>query len=133
MRKGEYMKIHKITDEGIMFKNNKTVYLLEDFHETECCEEVYADWTSINEKIVNKNGNNVNIFSLEFYEDIDKLIEEVKEQGFMLCAKDGTKILVNCYDIQNGYYSSDLNITLYEYNEIGSKEISDDNKIHIYR
>lgn len=124
------MNIIEITDEKIRFATKNKLYELVYEHEWDCSEKVYADYSNIPRRIINKKGKETHIVDLDFYEDIEKLIEEVKDQGFMLCAKDGTKILVNCYNIQNGYYSSDLAVILYEYKKIGSKEINE--KINIY-
>lgn len=126
------MRIFHISEETIRFSNGKEILELEYEHEADCCEKVYADFLGITTRVLTKEGKDKSIFQLDFYEDVEKLIEEVKDQGFMLCAKDGTKVLVNCYDIQNGYYSSNLSVILYQKKIILEKEIKDENMIHIY-
>ena len=126
------MKIQHIDNKRICFWDHLTGkdYELQYYHEADCCEHVYADFESIPREFVGKDGRERNIFYVDFEEDLDKLIEEVEGQGFMLCAKDGSKVLVNCYDIQNGYYSSNLEVILYELNTVKEKEITE--MIHEY-
>ncbi len=124
------MLIHEITEEYIEFRGNGKLYKLEYEHEQECCEEVYADFLSLPSSFLGKDGKEKRLFLADFEEDLDKLIEEVEGQGFMLCTKDGDKILVNCYDIQNGWYSSDLAVVLYEITLLKEKPITQ--MIHQY-
>ena len=77
--------------------------LLSYEHSQDCCEHVYADFGV-----------------LEYYKD--KIPSRVKEisiatvdgMGFLLRLKDDynieLKILINCYNEQNGYYSNDLDL-----------------------
>lgn len=127
------MYIKSITEKAIIFDNKGDKIFLEYEHEWDCSEEVYADFLSIPKNVLNKKGKKVSIFKLDFKENIDELVEEVKDQGFMLVAKDGTKILVNCYDIQNGYYNSDLAIIMYEIINKGNIQLKDESLIHQYK
>ena len=108
------MRIFHIDEDCIKFSGNGKMYELVYEHEQDCCEEVYADFLSLPSSFLGKDGTEKRLFRVDFEEDLDKLIEEVEGQGFMLCTKDGDKVLVNCYDIQNGWYSSDLAVVLYE-------------------
>lgn len=127
------MRISHIGEGSIGFYDYLTGkhYVLKYEHQQDCCEEVYADFESIPREVLCNGGYQDDIRHVDFEEDIDKLIEEVDGQGFMLCGKDGTKVLVNCYDIQNGYYSSNLAVILYELNPVKEKEITE--MIHEYK
>ena len=124
------MYIYHISETEIKFSNGKNIFELTYEHEQDCCEEVYADFESISKRILNKKGQDVSIYTIDFNEEIETLVEEVKDQGFMLCAKDGTKVLVNCYDIQNGWYNSDLAIILYKAEKIGTLDLNQQSIIH---
>jgi len=74
-------------------------------HDQGCCERVYADIDVItyHEKQI-------------IGEKFEKLIiKEVTEIGFLLCFERGEyehaiKVLIPCYNEQNGYYGSDLEL-----------------------
>ncbi len=67
--------------------------VIEDEHEQDCCENVYADFNQL-------EGTDV----LEHdFKTLD--IEGVKDSGFRI---DG--YFIPCYNQQNGYYSGDLSI-----------------------
>jgi len=88
-------------------------------HEQECCENVFADFSN----------------ALEFKEQIKKLgkitqieVKNVEEMGFIIFVSNGDGlregILINCYNQQNGYYSSNLDITIYNKgNKIGTFDV----------
>lgn len=94
------------TATGLKIKENEVSVggiILSYEHSQDCCENVYADFGV-----------------LEYYKDkIPHLIKEisiatVEGMGFLLRLKDDynieLKILINCYNEQNGYYSDDLNL-----------------------
>lgn len=100
------MKIKTINEEGIIFNNGAT---LEHYHDQECCEHVYADWQNM--QVITKIGENfIDSNKLEFDENITDHIYLAKGVGFILEDKNGIKLMVSCYDIQNGYYSSNLEL-----------------------
>ena len=100
------MKIKEINESGIIFDNGNELL---DVHLQECCELVYADW--INAQIITKIGvNSVNSDDLEFDIDLDKKITKIENVGFEIEDNNGIKLLVSCYNKQNGYYSSDLEL-----------------------
>jgi len=74
-------------------------------HEQDCCENVYADIEAV-------------IYHKEHIigEKFEKLvIKEVTEIGFLLCLEKnnwspGIKILVPCYNEQNGFYGRNLDL-----------------------
>lgn len=82
------------TNTGVKFKTH---------HEQDWCEAVYADWSSLND---------TTFFTTEF-QDIQ--IDFVKDTGFRI-----NGYLVNCYNSQNGYYSSNLVLII---NQPGTDEI----------
>jgi hypothetical protein len=61
-------------------------------HIQDCCEHVYADCAQLKDKI----GQEFSSF----------VVEKVPGSGFRVGGE-----FVPCYDIQNGYYSSDLTLT----------------------
>jgi hypothetical protein len=115
----ENTKLYEISLEGII-SNIKLVedekveinygdninILVETYHEQDCCENVYADF-SIMKNFIEQLKD----------EYVSKLIiKGVKDMGFLLCferqLEDDIKIFIPCYNSQNGYYSSDLSLKL---------------------
>ena len=80
----------KKSSNGLDFSNGETIT---DYHEQNWCEDVYVDWGSIDEGIFNQKFSGVPI--IEFVED---------------CGIRINTYFVPCYDKQNGYYSSDLEL-----------------------
>ena len=84
------MKVTKINLEGVMFDNGTQVT---HKHDQQCCENVYADWEQLRDTDIKDK-------------DFKKIeIEKVKGSGIRL-----NGYFVPCYDLQNGYYSSNLEI-----------------------
>ena len=100
------MKIIHIDDDVITFDNGKT---LQTYHDQDCCEEVYADFPNM-QVIGEREKNYVSVRDLDFFEDVLDSVVPIKDLGFYLVTKQGICILVSCYDIQNGYYNSDLSL-----------------------
>lgn len=104
------MKIKQINEDKIVFDNN---YKLRYYHEQDCCENVYADFDMLrNYNVSVKTGKNINIKEIEFAETLETLVEGVAEAGFNIISIIGEKFFVPCYNQQNGYYSSDLELIL---------------------
>ena len=104
------MTVKEIKEEGIEFDNG---FLLTHDHWQDCCEYVYADWKNM-QVLTNVFENSFDISSLEF-DETKKLKEyiEVKESiGFTIESNNGIKLLVRCYDVQNGFYSNNLTLQL---------------------
>jgi hypothetical protein len=76
---------------GILFDDETGLI---DYHEQDCCEHVYADFSNLDSGILNHEFKNINL-------------QEVKE-GFRF--GDTRKYFVPCYNEQNGYYSDYLEI-----------------------
>lgn len=96
------MKIKEVTEEKIIFDNGTEITY---YHEQDCCEEVYADFDHL------KNGSRLEPLTQdhEFSEDIQ--IEGVPGVGFRFGGPTGWEF-IPCYNTQNGYYSSDLEIII---------------------
>lgn len=104
------MKIKQIDEDKIVFDNN---YELRYYHEQDCCESVYADFEMLkNYNVSVKTGKNINIKEIEFAETLESLVEGVPQAGFNIISITGEKFFVPCYNEQNGYYSSDLELIL---------------------
>ena len=88
---------------GIVFDDGTA---LVDCHYQDCCEQVYADW----EYLLDESY----VMECDF-SDLD--IEERTgrhDNGIRICATNGMRFFVPCYNEQNGYYNSNLNIKLVE-------------------
>lgn len=90
----------------ILFDNGKK---LVSRHDKECCEMVYADFKNM-QVMGERDKNYVDSDDLDFFENILDSIVPIKDLGFYLVSKQGICLLVSCYNIQNGYYSSDLTL-----------------------
>lgn len=85
------MKITKITNKGITFDNG---VVIQDHHDQDCCEQVYADFMALVDTTI-------------FDEDFKKLDVKLVEFGVSL-----NNYFIPCYNIQNGYYSNKLEIVV---------------------
>lgn len=106
------MRIKSLDEFGIEFDNDKT---LQDYHSQDCCEHVYADWNGVEyQSVIPLPSSKVDISQVEFEENLfEKSIEKVDGVGFRLIGNlNGmpVKIMVPCYDHQNGYYSNNLSL-----------------------
>lgn len=85
------MKVINIEDK-ITFNDGTTI---RDYHEQECYESVYADFTALED---------TSIFELDF----DRIeVEHVEGSGFRL-----NGFFIPCYNRQNGFYSSYLSLII---------------------
>lgn len=90
------MRIKEITDERITFDNGN--YITYD-HEQNCCERNYADFSCLQDE--------AGIMSYDFPEDLD--FEIIDGFGFRFGGI-YRKFFIPCYSVQNGWYSSDIDI-----------------------
>ena len=90
------MKIQRVTDEAIIFDNGNTITF---DHEQDCCEYNYADFSILNENVVNYN--------YDFKENLK--FRAVEGMGFKF-GSDGRWIFIPCYSEQNGYYTEEIDI-----------------------
>ena len=117
------MKIKEIKEEEIIFDND---YILKYYHEQDCCENVYADFEVLKDyNVSTKTGKTINIKDIDFEEHLDYLIQGVKGVGFNIISKIGEKFFIPCYNSQNGYYSSMLELILVRNNITENMDISD--------
>lgn len=104
------MKITEISEGGLKFGNGA---MLTDYHKQDCCEYVYADWMNM-KAMVDPSAcggkNELDLSQYNFFEDILSSVVPIYGLGFYLVTQQGVCLLVSCYDIQNGYYSSDLEL-----------------------
>ena len=98
---------NKMTDLELVFvfENGERIKLSYD-HNQDCCEHVYADFEQI--KYYKKE-----IIGKEFKEMV---IQGVDEIGFIICLyqdwEKAVKVFVPCYNEQNGYYGSNLDLII---------------------
>lgn len=85
------IKLTKAESGRLEFENGAIV--VTDYHSQDCCENVYADFTQLADKI-----------GQEF---VDYHIDPVPGAGFRIGGE-----FVPCYNEQNGYYSSNLSIQI---------------------
>lgn len=124
------MKIKNITESNIIFDNG---YELEAFHDRDCCEDVYADFSVLQTyNVSNITGNTINIREIDFEENLNKLVKGIEGQGFNLISKIGENFFVPCYNEQNGYYSSNLTLILHKQEEKETLDITDFIEDRIY-
>ncbi len=107
----------------IKFSDSEKI-LLRSYHEQDCCEKVYADFSILKYHIKSIEGKKIKEF----------IIKGVKDIGFLLCFKiedsHTEKIFIPCYNIQNGYYSDDLYLEIVDKKQtskINIREFTEDN------
>lgn len=125
------MKIKEINDDYILFDNR---YKLRAYHEQDCCENVYADFEILKDyNVSTKTGKSIKIQEIDFEESLEQLIQGIEGQGFNMVSKIEEKFFVPCYNSQNGYYSSNLELILYKSEKLKETlDISDFVKDDIY-
>lgn len=117
------MKIVKISKNYnyVEFDNG---YILEAYHAQDCCENVYAEFDMLakyNVSVV--TGKQIDIRNIEFPETLSKMIQKIKNCGFLMKNEGGEKFLVPCHNEQNGYYSTQLILQLYDKNKFLLEEL----------
>ncbi len=88
--------IKNVTEEYIEFSNGKKLTF---DHESDCCEINYADFIQLDDLAT----------ETIFYEN-ELVFESVEKYGFRFGNRGGNMIFVPCYTIQNGYYTSSVDI-----------------------
>jgi len=96
----------ELSDESIKIIFGEEVIELKDYHEQDCCENVYADFKAM--KYYLKD-------IIEKKQDVKEIvIKGVDEMGFLICFyydwEVNEKVFIPCYNSQNGYYSSGLEL-----------------------
>ena len=74
------MRIVEIGEKEIKFNNG---YILSQYHDQDCCEQVYADFELLKHYNVSTiTGKTIHIKNIDFEENIEKLIEGIENTGF---------------------------------------------------
>lgn len=94
------MKVVSVDDESLVFDNG---LILSSYHESACCESHYLSFSDL--RLQDFEG-------LEFDLSTDKFFERVEDYGIRLLPINGHPVSIPGYGRNNGYYSSDLNLTL---------------------
>ena len=93
--------------DGVEFLLNEDIIKLEAKHNQDCCERVYADFG-----ILSYYLNDNNYLRSPYVDFIKLIIKKVEKVGILLIFKRDEdyyqKILIPCYNEQNGYYSDNL-------------------------
>jgi len=97
---------------GLMKINN---IIIEDHHEQDCCEHVYADFSALEDTTFFDELKGKNLTAKE----VANNIELVEGKGFRIFG-----YFVPCYNVQDGYYSSNLTLIITE--EHGKNKIKID-------
>jgi len=96
------VSIQEISEEGVLFSDGS---LLTHHHMQDCCEHVYADWQYLREESPSR------IKEIRAFE-----VFEVPNTGIRIVFLNGDyeehASFVPCYNSQNGYYNSNLEIVL---------------------
>ena len=90
---------------GIEFDNG---WIMCDCHWQDCCENVYADWSHLKDESGNTHDFDEESFHIESVDDGIRF----GDRSLML--------FVPCYNEQNGYYNSCLEIKVYRKRRDGS-------------
>lgn len=90
----------------ILFDNGEK---LSSIHDDDCCEQVFADFKNM-QVMGEREKNYVNADELDFFENILDSVVPIEDLGFYLVTKQGICLLVSCYNVQNGYYSNELEL-----------------------
>ena len=128
MKKTKLIKLNKpsvvrgfgVKDDKLIIEFEKDKIVLDSYHDQDCCEHVYADFeiALAYKKHLSEGGE---IKSLS--------IKGVRDMGIMLVFKGdhylADRILIPCYDEQNGYYSSKLKLIIDHNGKKSRWDISD--------
>lgn len=109
------VKVVKIDGLGIYFDNG---YSLQDYHDSECCENHYLGFDSLD--LSEFDG-------LEFDLSGDNFFKKIEDFGIELVPIKGWGVKIAGYSDNNGWYSSDLSISVFDDNgnEIKEYDISE--------
>ena len=95
-------------NEGLKISYEGGFLLIGTEHSQDCCENVYADFSPVEylvEKLKGKINKNI-------------IIKGVEDMGFLLCFEPDygitQKVFIPCYNSQNGYYSSNLELVIHD-------------------
>ena len=79
-------------------------FTIETYHEEECCEQVYADFTALRDTTFEDTIKEMSEITKE------KIIQNIEKNEYGISI---FGFFVPCYNNQNGYYSNDLELGLF--------------------
>lgn len=85
---------------------------INDYHDQECCEKVYADWSILHYEIKNIINRKYNKLIIKSVEDMGFILYFEAIQDNPKSFNYGVKILIPCYNKQYGYYSDELHLII---------------------
>lgn len=94
------LKVVKVNIDSLVFNNGM---ILSSYHEQCCCEDHYLSLSDL---------------TLDDFEDLefdlsdDNFFERITGYGIVLKPKNGHPVRIPGYGLNNGYYSSDLELTI---------------------
>ena len=100
-----------IDREHLTFKFEEDEITFSSYHDQDCCEDVYADFSVIKyheEELIGKKLQKI-------------VVKGVDDMGFLLCfyfnvssygISETEKIFIPCHNEQNGYYSDELSLKI---------------------
>lgn len=88
------MKIKQVTEDGILFDNDK---MISCYHSSDCCEHNYADFEQLNDL-----GRNYDFDEQLYFEKVDG-------SGFRF-GDNRMMFFIPCYSEPEGYYSDEVDI-----------------------
>ena len=94
LRRGDSRKIAEVTEEAIIFTDGSRITY---DHDNDCCEWNYADFKQLDD------------VARGYTFEGDMVFESVECAGFKF-GDSRRQFFVPCYSVQNGYYSSDIDI-----------------------
>lgn len=103
----EAQTVKEVSEHKIIFESG-IVLEIEDYHSQDCCEHVYADWSDAKYVMGHLKGKKIDSLA----------IKGISGEGFLICFNEnwdtGAKVFIPCYNVQNGYYSSELKLTIHD-------------------
>ena len=103
---GQTIKDVLFTDNEIIFNKEIGQIKIGQNHDQDCCENVYADFEQIKYYIKEISSKKVEEMIIKSVDGMGFIIELWFDYG------NGEKIFIPCYNYQNGYYSSNLELII---------------------
>ncbi len=96
------LKVIKVSTDYIEFEGGVKVG---SSHESDCCEQHYLSFGHLS--VEDFEGLEFNLFG-------DNFFEKVEEFGIRLIPNNGHPVSIPGYGFNNGYYSTDLTLTIFD-------------------
>lgn len=113
-------------EKGLVFDNGLVVL---SYHRTCCCESVFADFSYILNYNSMGGEADKSIYEMEFEPNFYEHIIKVEGEGFIIKACNdtiGNKVFIPCYNIQNGFYSDDLRLLIFNKKDISNYKTAEE-------